>query len=1410
MRRIPAFLSILALTLAAPAAANVAVVESTPSRLVLSWEMSGFQAVTHHDGRGPVTHVMYEGGYVATGDSGAALIPGYAVHAGVPAQGAVRITVVPEEMAVVSLAHPIERRPDAGLGEPPVFASRWVSEPSYGMLRDYRAARFVLRPVQDMGHRRVRLLKRARIVIDLPAAAHTGASWVPRDDYERMVRSLLSNFGTAQGWQPSRGRPMRKAASELEAYPFAPDQRLATFRVGDGHRDGNEASLRENSLIRISGKSVRRIFGDNVPIGTVSLYASPKGEMDTVPAHIGQIPPGVIEVPLLRYDLNRNGVMDDEDYVVAYVSALSDWAFNPQFLNNSGSFQYQFLLNRYDDYRTYWLAAGGGAGAQMERYEQPPPDPYAGVNGTFDAYRYLRSPNVMSWEREVNDNKHYETSSGLTIGGGINWTWRRFTLSSADTTIRLDLPGLDASHSGAVWFYLGWVREGHSSGGIINSSTRSFLSARLAGAEICGNCGSGGSEIAEWGAGPHRDLALRFGNTTLNTRSLLELNAIQLRYRRFISFPENAGLIDVFSADAVDRDIYGSVVRHRPVTYRLSNGTGSLAYVLRVPVDEREIALIDTAREASFTWSDLGGRGTRYAVMLEKDIADYSDSLKEYIRRPVENARYQIRDLRSAFNKTDYLIITHEDFLGASFKLAGHKVNMGFAHPKVVLLRDIYDQFGGGNIDPAAIRNFLLHVYRSWDGGSGFSYVVLVGAGHYDYKGVTTRQPNFMPVPYISQKINDDFYVLLTPGVSPGRQYSGYYLLGRLPVKSEAEAFDIVQKITETEDPRVAVFDAWRGRVLMAYDDDQQGAGRDVIRNHMAASEALSRTIERLRPGIDLRQLPLLEYEWDERYYKPGATRTFINEINNGLALVNWVGHGAPAIIADERLMQKDDIAALNNRMRYPVFTLFSCSIGKFDMPTDDCISAMLLRKPGAGAVTVLASARESGTYNNQYLSGHFIGALFDTTAGANISVGSAITIAKQKAVQREGSFYVTLGDPSINIMKRNRTVGLEITDAAGTALDTLKAMQQVTIRGTVKDWYGQKDAGFSGDSAFVSLTLFNPLQDSVRRKDGGRFFYNVDTISIGEGLIRIDTVYYTLPGSPVFSAKISVDKGEFEQPLLLPMNLAFGKPGVRLTAHAWKAGDTVMGSGHLGGLIFYGSESGQLADTSGPVISVRPVYRDASMNQAGLFVKNRITAQLPLTLEVSIGDENGINLIGDGPDEGLSMEVRGALSKRAINHLFQFTEGSFKQGTAAIQLDENSLKSGTHELIISAQDLLGNVSKLSVALEVVDPAEIKLDHVMNVPNPVRMGRQTRFYYHHSGVSSVKQDVLVTVRIYTLGGRLLSVIRNPQNGQEWVPADQAGNLLTPNVYLYQVTATSPNINRTVKSKIKKLVVHPPR
>ena len=89
---------------------------------------------------------------------------------------------------------------------------------------------------------------------------------------------------------------------------------------------------------------------------------------------------------------------------------------------------------------------------------------------------------------------------------------------------------------------------------------------------------------------------------------------------------------------------------------------------------------------------------------------------------------------------------------------------------------------------------------------------------------------------------------------------------------------------------------------------------------------------------------------------------------------------------------------------------------------------------------------------------------------------------------------------------------------------------------------------------------------------------------------------------------------------------------------------------------MFHGSEKiSSIDDTSGPRITIRPVYDNPEMASAGASFTDKIVSLLPLKCEIDFFDESGIDASGTGPDEGLTMEIKGTLSRRNINHRFQF-----------------------------------------------------------------------------------------------------------------------------------------------------------
>ncbi len=1315
--------------------AQVTVLESTPSRLVFQWEIQDYKVSDD----GGLSRLSFTGENMACGGPGKPLFPARSVYAGVPQEGDVHVSVSVQDVQEVSLknAPEISRFEDAFA---PVFSQKWVSEPVYSNFRNYRSVNLAVCPFLDLGNNRIQVLRKAVITISFGRSVHTGRTWKPSGDYERMVARLLLNFNVAQGWVVS-GKRLRKTAES--DFPFSSNQKLYTFRVGDGNRNLNETSIKENGVVKINGSRIRSLFGTNVNTGSVSIYASVKGELNQAVPEEGKIPAGIDEIPLLRFDFNDNGIVDSEDYFLAYVSGSSDWGYD--------SFKQQYVMNidKYDDYRTYWLTVNSGSSATMQKFVQPQGS--AEPLNYFENNLYLRNPQTLS-----ESNRE----------GGTTWIWKRIESVHPDTTLLLNLPGLERNMPGAINFIRGSV------------SYRAGIRATLGSSQLCEDCRYDWYPVSRWNS---ELLKIGFKDITDQT-GYYELSGVHIRYMRKLEVGGSTKKLTVFS-------INNTNMAH----YQLQKADNDLAYIFRVPVDEKQVSLVDSLRNPQggyFSWTDSGMQGIRYMVLKESEVVDMSDSLK-LVDQNVSNALV-IKDLRDQLNTTDYLIVTHSDFLSQAIKLAEHKRKIGFSMPKIVLINDVYNQFSGGNTDPVALRNFFLYVYRNWNKGAELSYVVLFGSGHYDYKFFSTHNPNFIPTGYIGNKCSDDFFVFLDSQYSVDNQHEGYYLIGRLPAKSQSEASSIVNKIIDVEDPDVAEYDSWRNRVVMAADDDQQGTKYDEINRistpHHESSDHVIAAIEQRRPYIDVRKLYLFEYEWNDQYAKPGATRALLNEINNGAAAVNWFGHGANEQWADEFLFTKEDVVGLFNRKRYPLFSTFSCSVGKFDLPNDECLSALLVKQAEAGAIATVSSTREVYASENEKLAIAFYESLFDSTE--NLSIGAALKFAKSNYRSQNNRAYVLLGDPSVTLMPISRRIDLSLTSQNGKALDTLKALQEVKLSGRLIGKDGTLDTRFGGSDAFVQLTLYN-APDSTKRKDGGAF----------------SDPTYVLPGIPIFSSKVPVKSGLFEQTVLVPMSLSFNKPGVKLTAYAWS--DSSVGAGCKDSLIFNGTESRDITDTTGPRVSIRPVYNSQTMDQAGLFVKNRITSRLPLKCELSIFDESGINVVGAGPDEGMGMEVKGALSKRAINHLFQFSEGDFRRGVAVLNFEEGSLETGTHNLMISAQDLLGNISQTSITLEVLDEFSVKLDHCMNVPNPVRMGQDTRFYFYHSSTDQ-SMDLTITIKVYTLGGRLLKIIRNPQNGEAWVPRDEKGNLLTPNVYLYQVTATAPGLGKSTKSKIKKLVIHPPR
>jgi hypothetical protein len=677
--------------------------------------------------------------------------------------------------------------------------------------------------------------------------------------------------------------------------------------------------------------------------------------------------------------------------------------------------------------------------------------------------------------------------------------------------------------------------------------------------------------------------------------------------------------------------------------------------------------------------------------------------------------------------------------------------------------------------------------------------VVLLGKGHYNYKSIKISEPVYIPTADFPNVCIEDYFAYLDSGEAPlSGSPAPDIFIGRLPCTSLPQATQMIDKIVEFEDPASADFGAWRDRVVMVNDDDMQGLSDDPLHDqHLRSSEIVAVWIASERPSADIRKVNEFEYPWNEIQQKPEARAALLNEINNGAAFVNYFGHGSNTLWADERILDPDALANLHNDKLYPLISSFSCAVGHFDRPEQRCLSEDMVLAVSSGAIATVSATREAFSDANEDLATAFYKVMFDST-NVGTTFGQAYTAAKvivQGGSESNAQIYSLLGDPSLRPVNCVRSVALDIINKSGASIDTLKALQAITVRGSIRMGAGSViDANYGtiGKPASIQLSMFNPPY-TTSRKDNG----------------KDPSITYTMPGAPVFTGQTSVINGTFEQTLHLPRKVTFNKPGASLIAFSWQGSDNGLGQKSF---IFSGSDTGS-SDTIGPTIAIRQLFDqtgsvDVNKSTVNALSTGRIQAVLPFSCEIDVFDPSGVDVVGTGPDEGLTIEVPGVLSKQNINQKFRFVDGDYRKGAATIEFTEGMVRTGTYAMTISAQDLAGNMTRKDFTLDVTQNQDLSISQVFNYPNPMKMGSTTAFYFNLSKSSGI----MCTIKLYTLSGKLIRVFYGAHSGQVFDGRDQMGNLLGPKVYLYQVIAedNSQSQQKTVKSAIQKLAVHPPR
>ena len=503
-------------------------------------------------------------------------------------------------------------------------------------------------------------------------------------------------------------------------------------------------------------------------------------------------------------------------------------------------------------------------------------------------------------------------------------------------------------------------------------------------------------------------------------------------------------------------------------------------------------------------------------------------------------------DLATATHGVDYLVVTHPKFLSAAERLAAWRATSGGGgyRTKVVTTDDIYNAYGDGAVSPKAIKSFLTHAYQSW-APPALSYVVLLGDGTFDFRGVNTEvhaEPpeldGYIPTHYIrtdsfGRTASDHWYAT----VSGHDEFTDFYI-GRLSVETVSEAEAVVSKILAYE--QAPPNDDWRRRIISVADDEVSNSGDFIFKKSL---DEIAKDHTRL--GYETVEI-FLEDITDEVEAKPDdfsvhpqrlAKDMIIEALGEGAVLAQYAGHGGRTVWAHEIIFDNLSVDQVAETDRIPFMLVLSCYNGYFDEPGEPSMAEQLLRKERGGIIGMLSATRLTYASGNDALNR----IIFDMLFKRNVrQLGPLSFDSKTELLITEGTGqidvmleYTLFGDPALQMAIANGEIQPAIETKTVAPGDTLQIAPGHIL-----------DADYDALSQKKQFVKNNDFDGTLTVK---AVFPGKTAVSQG---IAGPVEYYT--GDVVLTKTLSVNRGAYPAvTFTVPQNIAGGDAHVEYYAQS-------------------------------------------------------------------------------------------------------------------------------------------------------------------------------------------------------------------------------------------------------------------
>lgn len=615
----------------------------------------------------------------------------------------------------------------------------------------------------------------------------------------------------------------------------------------------------------------------------------------------------------------------------------------------------------------------------------------------------------------------------------------------------------------------------------------------------------------------------------------------------------------------------------------------------------------------------------------------------------------------------DLLIVTAQAYRAQANRLAAFRRQHDALTTLVVTTDEVFNEFSSGQADPSAIQDFA----RLLSQKGKLRFLLLFGDATYDYKNVLgeNQAAGYVPTYESRESLHpiysyssDDYFGFLKDGEGDWPEdYTGDYALdlgvGRLPVKTVAEATDVVDKLIRYEDSR----GTWQSRLAFVADDGDYNI-------HVQDADRLASGLDTLAYQADKIYLDAYPQTGSGTDQKSPKASTALNQaVRDGHLILSFAGHGGVSGWTQEQILSLKDILGWRNRDRLPLFLTATCEFGRYDDPGVVSGAELTLLNAQGGGIGLLTTARPVFASSNFLVSDAFMKAVFRRLDdGTRPRLGDLIRITKNNSLSgRVNRNFTLLGDPSMHLAYPDEEVQVHVTD-------TLKAGAVATVSGTVP---------FDG-TAWIEVAD----QPAVLK-------------TLGD---ESQPFSYTIRNSVLFSGSVPVTSGRFSTSFVVPVSMAAGSGKARVRVFAWKSDSTTTALG-VAFPATGGTSVNPVKDTTPPVIAA--VLNDDN------FRDGDVTDPNPLLL-VSVSDNTGISLTQAQP---LTVVLNDTLTL-TLND--RYTPATDKSGKASYPF--RSLPQGNHRLLVRAYDVLGNQAEKMMHFSVQPYTKASLRNVTAMPNPFR------------------------------------------------------------------------------------------